>query len=177
MTPLERPEADWMWVHVPLRGELSGVICGEVQVYHTHWYVAPGGKRAQAVRCVRWEVGACDWCGAGYKRRTRYVIPLLIGEGARLIEVGRTCYTALAMIRESGREVGAQIVFTRERPQANAPILICPLGRGHVSPEQVVDIVDHVRGLGRQALRLIDSPPPLRSSDVPAPSGDRKLEE
>jgi hypothetical protein len=161
MDDLLRPEPGWLWVHPPLQGELVGVICGEIRCYETHWYRPAGGKVPRAVRCVRREVGECDWCTARYERRVRYVVPLLLESGVRLVELSRTVYTLLSMIREGGGEVGRRITIARERPFKNAPLVVVPGGRMHVGEEQVVDIRDYVMGLGREALALCDRPPAL----------------
>lgn len=163
MDELIAPEPGWLWVHPPLQGELRGTICGLVRCYESHWYRPAGGKVPRAVRCVRREAGECDWCSAGYERRVRYVLPLAMEQGVRLVELSRTVYTLLSMIREGGGEVGRKVIITRERPFKNAPLLLVPGGREHVSAEQVVDIADFVRGLGREALALVDRPPALGS--------------
>jgi hypothetical protein len=161
--PLEQPETGWVWLRIPVDECVECVIIGEAQTWWTHWYKPHGSRWPTALRCVAYEAPTgCDWCRAGYERRTRYVIPVTHEGHQRLLELGRVQYPALCAIESLGQQwVGSVLRLARERPHRNAPVTVRRIGHTHVSLETQVDIAEHVKGLGRRELRLLDVPDPL----------------
>jgi len=102
------------------------------------------------------ELGACEWCRHGYDRRTRYVLPVRVGDTTRVIEMGRVQYPALAAAEAFGGLIGCVLICTRERPTRNAPIVVRVARREHVSAECIVDIQGFVNSLGRTEARALD---------------------
>lgn len=176
---LEAPESGYVWLHVSHREAVDVVVVGEVHTWWTHWTGFPGGKLSQAVRCVRAEVGECAWCEAAHERRARYVIPVMLGEDLRLLEVGRVQYPILSLLVQEPGWIGRRLKIAKSDARKNATITLRPVGREHVSAEMVIDIEDFVYDLGRGQLALmrvpqVASPSKPRSGPVSsgaAPSG------
>ena len=169
---LVAPETGWVWVSVPLDGAIDLVVVSEPETWFSHWYRAPGGRRAEALRCVLEERGACDLCRAGYERRARYVLAVELDGEVRLVEFGRVQFPALALLQELGGLVGARLRVTRERPVRNAPIRLREVAREVIAADRRHDIGGYVATLGLQQLRLLGSEatavagnPPLRLVD------------
>lgn len=166
--PLERPEPGFVWLHVPRKGSVDVVVCGELYTWWAHWAVIPGTRRQEAVRCARADGGICAWCDGDYGRRARYVFPVRVGDAVRLVELGRVQYSSLAMVWEEGRWIGARFRLEREWDAANARIRVTYVGREVLSEEVQVDISEYVSTLGLSASQRW-SPPgvglPLRGSD------------
>lgn len=151
---LERPEAGYVWLHVPLREAVEVVIVGEVHSWWMHW-AAVDRKARRGVRCARREHLACALCEGGQAPRVRYVLPVHVAGALRLVEVGRVQYSTLAMMEENGGLVGRRCVVVREYAAKNAAIVLRPAGRETVSAEQVVDISEFVGQLGRIELAAV----------------------
>lgn len=172
---LERPEAGWVWLHVPRREPVDVVVLGDICTWWAHFVrAAPGLKKVSAVRCGRSDAGAdCAWCAAEVGHRARYVFPCRAGESVRLVELGRVQYSTLAMVYESGRWIGRRLRLRREWDAVNARIVVEVLGVEVVSPESVLDCSEYVAGLGASEARMIRPPEPLppdrRSGGASAP--------
>jgi len=158
---LERPESGYTWLHVPLRESVLVVVCGEVHTWWSHWARLPQLRGGQPVRCVAGEGAECSWCAGGSPRRARYVFPVLLGAGVRVVELGRVQYPMLRMCVESGVWVGRRLRLERAWAARNAPIELQPAGQEVVSVEQVVDVEELVSGLGIQG-RILQAPPAVR---------------
>jgi hypothetical protein len=169
---LEQPEAGYVWLHVPRREAVDVVMCGEIHSWWSHWTGTPGGRQSQAVRCVRREVGECAWCAVGHEHRVRYVFPALLGADLRLVELGRVQYATLSLLVQEGSVIGRKLKLVREWDAKNAPIQVVPLGRAHVSREQIVCIEDHVAQLGRGQLALMRVPQSNPPSKPPKAGGE-----
>ena len=151
---LVAPEDGWVWISVPAAECLDVLVVGEIHTWWSHWYRAPGEKRAAAMRCVLDERGKCDLCRAGYERRARYVFPVEHDAQVRLVELGRVQFPALAMLEQFGEVVGARLRLVRERPVQNAPIQVRKVGAEIVPPERRHDVEGFVATLGVVQLRL-----------------------
>lgn len=155
---LEKPEPGYVWLHVPRKEAVDVVMCGEIHSWWSHWTGVPGGRQSQAVRCVKRELGDCAWCAVGHEARVRYVFPVLLGADLRLVELGRVQYATLSLLVQEGSVIGRKLKLVREWDAKNAPIQVVPLGRSHVSREQLVDLAEVVDGLGRGQLALMRVP-------------------
>lgn len=163
--PLERPEAGYVWLHVPLKEAVDVVIVGDVHTWYAHWGGVGGGRQNRGVRCLRNEGLACAWCASGQAPRARYVMPVHVGSDLRLVELGRVQYSMLSMLNDNGGLVGRRVRLVREWVAKNAPIQVRPLGKEHLSPEQVIDLEEFVGCLGRAELAMV-KPPKSPVADV-----------
>jgi hypothetical protein len=155
---LERPEAGYVWLHVPLRDSVDVVITGEVHSWWAHWGGSSGGKQNRGVRCLRREDLACAWCASGQVPRVRYVLPVRVGSDLRLVELGRVQHTMLALLDQTGGLIGRRVRLVREWAAKNAPIQVVSQGREHLSPEQLIDLEEFVSNLGRAELAMVRPP-------------------
>lgn len=165
--PLERPEAGFVWLHVPRRESVEVVVCSDIHTWWAHFVRVPGLRAARAVRCLQSDGLTCEWCEAHVGRRARYVFAVRMGENLRLIELGRVQFPVLSMIYEGGRWLGSRLELRREWDAANARIQVTPRGREVITPEMEVEIGEHVAALG---LAEAKSCKPLGSGGVAAPS-------
>jgi len=155
---LERPESGLTWMRVPVKESAVVTVLGQVVTYWTHWIQRPGGQRAQPVRCVRWEAGRCAVCERGQPRRVRYVVPVRRDGVPMLLELGRVQYPVLHLVFGQDDWLGRKLRVSREWPARNAPIVVVPVGREHVSEEEKWDVSAEVGELGRGQLSLVDVP-------------------
>lgn len=154
--PLERPEDGVLWVQVPLDRPLELQVTGEAHSWWTHW-ARPGGRgRPVAVRCLRFEKGECEWCGCGYERRVRYVMPVWSEGQDRLLELGRVQYPALLCIAEMHGLPGSILSLSRERPALNSPIVVRLVRHEAVQGGHTRDCTEVVAILGGVAGRMMD---------------------
>lgn len=156
--PLERPEAGYVWLHVPLKEAVDVVIVGDVHTWYAHWGGVGGGRQNRGVRCLRNEGLACAWCASGQAPRARYVMPVHVGSDLRLVELGRVQYSMLSMLNDNGGLIGRRVRLVREWVAKNAPIQVRSLGREHLSDEQVIDLEEFVGCLGRAELAMVKPP-------------------
>jgi hypothetical protein len=164
---LERPEQGYVWLRVPLEGDVHVTIVGAIHTWWSHWHRPPGGRTQQAVRCVRSVGVACAWCDAGFERRARYVLPVRVDGELRVLELGRVQYSNLSLVANSpDGEVGAKLRLWRPYRARNAEIMVMPCGREHVSEEARVDLTDYVSQLGLTQLKMLTAP----KTDSPNPS-------
>ena len=161
--PLERPEPGITWLHVPLSGSVEVVVVGDIHTWHTHWTGAQGGRRNNAVRCVRGDGLFCAWCEAQIGRRARYVFPVLKDGKPNLVEFGRVQYNTLALLYDVKPWLGKRLRISRTHAAKNAEILIDYVGREVITPEMEMDIADIVDTLGRDNLRFYKPPQPTPS--------------
>jgi hypothetical protein len=75
-----------------------------------------------------------------------------------LLELGRVQYPILAMCEQEGGLVGRRLRLSREYAAKNAAIQVLPMGRDHVSQEQLVCLADYVAQLGLVQLKLLRVP-------------------
>lgn len=153
--PLERPEAGWVWLHVPRREAVEVVVVSDIHTWWAHFVRVPGLRSARAARCLAADGLACQWCDDHVGRRARYVFAVRVGENLRLIELGRVQFPTLSMMYESGRWLGTRMELRREWDAANARIAVTPRGREVVTEEVTVDIGEFVAGLGMAEARQL----------------------
>jgi hypothetical protein len=168
---LERPEAGFVWLHVPRREGVEVVAISDIHTWWAHFVRVPGAKAAKAVRCLAADGRACEWCDAQVGRRARYVFAVRTGDVVRLVELGRVQFPLLQVMYEGGRWLGTRMELKREWDAANARIQIVPRGREVITDEVVVDIGDHVAGLGMaEARQLRPASAPDRSIPSKGPA-------
>lgn len=157
--PLDRPEAGWVWLHVPRREPVEVVVVGDVCTWWAHFHKPiANSKQVRAIRCVAADGAPCAWCDAEIGRRARYVFPVRVADAVRLVELGRVQYPLLAVLYDSGRWVGRRIKLRREWDAANARISLEPVGFEVITSEVQVDCADYVGTLGAAEARTIKPP-------------------
>lgn len=152
---LERPEAGWVWLHVPRRDPVEVVVISDIHTWWAHFVRVPGAKAAKAVRCLAADGRPCEWCDAQVGRRARYVFAVRTADQVRLVELGRVQFPLLQVMYDGGRWIGTRMELRREWDAANARITIVPRGREVITDEVMVDIGDHVAGLGLAEARSL----------------------
>lgn len=165
--PLERPEAGWVWLHVPRKDPVDVVAISDICTWWAHFVRVPGARSARAVRCLAADGHECGWCAAQIGRRARYVFAVRVGELVRLVELGRVQFPLLQIMYDGGRWLGTRVQLAREWDAANARISIEFRGREVISDEVVVDIAEHVASLGLAEARTI-KPPNSAGSSIPS---------
>lgn len=156
--PLERPEAGFVWLHVPINESVVVVAVSDIHTWWAH-FVRPNGQRvAKAVRCVAADGAECEWCNAQVGRRARYVFAVRTEDQVRLVELGRVQFPTLSLMYDGGRWLGSRMELRREWAAKNARIAVIPRGREAISDELVVEIGDHVDGLGLAEARQLRPP-------------------
>lgn len=161
---LEMPESGFVWLKVPLQGEVRCTVVGEVHTWWSHWQRMPGGRGVQAVRCARAVGVACAWCDAGFPRRARYVFPVRVEGEVRVVEVGRVQYPTLKLLVAEGF-TGRVLRLKRTHAAKNAEIQMFPAGKEHVSDESLVCCEEFVSNLGVGQLKLLQPPTPVPPSE------------
>lgn len=169
--PLERPEEGWVWLHVPRKEPVTVIVCGDIYTWWAHFARVPGLRTARAVRCRRADGQPCDWCDREIGRRARYVFPVRVGEGMRLVELGRVQFSMLDMLYQSGRWIGRRLKLSREWDAQNARILVEPLGMEALTDESTVDVGEFVASLGMTEAATIRPPQVIGGSAPPGPKG------
>lgn len=177
---LEMPEAGFVWLKVPLQGEVRCTVVGEVHTWWSHWQRMPGGRGAQAVRCARALGVSCAWCDGGFPRRARYVFPVLVEGEVRVVEVGRVQYPMLKLVVAEGI-VGRVLRLKRTHAAKNAEIQLFAVAREAVGEEARVCVEAFTENLGVGQLKLLQPPAPANPSersrsgevveDLPRPKG------
>lgn len=165
---LEKPEAGWVWLHVPRKEPVEVVVAGDVCTWWAHFVRShPALKGVKGVRCGRADGGSCAWCDADVGRRARYVFPVYAGDVPRLVEFGRVQYPVLSMLYDSGRWVGRRLRLKKEWDAANARIGVEPCGFETLTTERELDCSDYVATLGAAEARSI-RPPELTPPSKPS---------
>lgn len=134
---LPTPESGYLFARVPLTGSVSFVVVGPAVAYQTHWTGWRGSRGQRAARCQSFDGKLCGLCHLGRGWKMRYMVPVLAAGERRILELGKPQYPWLQMMDELGTWCGARITVRREWAAKNAPLLVEPAGREHVSPEQV----------------------------------------
>lgn len=161
---LEMPESGFVWLKVPLQGEVLVTVVGEIHTWWSHWQRMPGSRATQAVRCQQALGVACAWCDAGFDRRARYVFPVRVDGEVRVVEVGRVQYPTLKLLVGEGW-LGRVIRLKRAYAAKNAEIVLFPVRRESVSEEAQVDVEEFVSRLGVGQMKLLPAPQPTTPSE------------